>query len=112
MAAPDPKNAFWRLCWQQAGDIYGESALRIGTGRQAGGAPPGAGREAGGAPPGAGREAGGAPPGAGREAGGAPPVPEGVPRAGYREAHIGLAECHCLRQTANTGSWDQIMASS
>ena len=58
------------------------------AGRQAGGAPPGAGREAGGAPPGAGREAGGAPPGAGREAGGAPPVPEGVPRAGYREAHI------------------------
>ena len=29
MAAPDPKNAFWRLCWQQAGDIYGESTLRI-----------------------------------------------------------------------------------
>ena len=25
----DPKNAFWRLCWQQAGDIYGESTLRI-----------------------------------------------------------------------------------
>ena len=23
MAAPDPKNAFWRLCWQQAGDLYG-----------------------------------------------------------------------------------------
>ena len=22
MAAPDPKTAFWRLCWQQAGDIY------------------------------------------------------------------------------------------
>ena len=31
MAAPDPKNAFWRLCWQQAGDIYGESTLRIGN---------------------------------------------------------------------------------
>ena len=30
MAAPDPKNAFWRL-WQQAGDIYGESTLRIGN---------------------------------------------------------------------------------
>ena len=94
MAAPDPKNAFWRLYWQQAGDIHGESALRIGNrggppgaGPEAGGAPPGAGREAGGAPPGADREAGGAPPGAGREAGGAPPVPEGVPRAGYREAH-------------------------
>ena len=29
MAAPDPKNAFWRLCWQQAGDIYVESTLRI-----------------------------------------------------------------------------------
>ena len=48
MAAPDPKNAFWSLCWQQAGDIYGESALRIGNR----GAPPGAGREAGGAPTG------------------------------------------------------------
>jgi len=23
MAAPDPKRAFWRLCIQQAGDIYG-----------------------------------------------------------------------------------------
>ena len=56
--------------------------------RRTGGAPPGAGREAGSAPPGAGRETGGAPPGAGREADGAPPVPEGVPRAGYREAHI------------------------
>jgi hypothetical protein len=30
MAAPDPKHAFWRL-WQQAGDIYGESTLRIGN---------------------------------------------------------------------------------
>ena len=30
MAAPDPKNAFLRL-WQQAGDIYGESTLRIGN---------------------------------------------------------------------------------
>ena len=30
IAAPDPKNAFWRL-WQQAGDIYGESTLRIGN---------------------------------------------------------------------------------
>jgi hypothetical protein len=27
----NPKNAFWRLCWQQAGDIYGESTLRIGN---------------------------------------------------------------------------------
>ena len=33
MAAPDPKNAFWRLCWQhqQAGDIFGGSTLRIGN---------------------------------------------------------------------------------
>ena len=30
MADPDPENAFWRL-WQQAGDIYSESTLRIGN---------------------------------------------------------------------------------
>ena len=30
MAAPDPKNASRRL-WQQAGDIYGESTLRVGN---------------------------------------------------------------------------------
>jgi hypothetical protein len=30
MAAPDPKHTFLRL-WKQAGDIYGESTLRIGN---------------------------------------------------------------------------------
>ena len=30
MAAPDPNNAFWRLL-EQAGDMYGESTLRIGN---------------------------------------------------------------------------------